>query len=162
MPTIRKAAAVDAVDHQILTALMDDGRMSWADLSERTGLSAPAVAERVHRLEDRGVIRGYAALVNGSQVGAHMAALVSVTLGSPSARDEFLRIVGETVEVQECHHTAGEHDYLLKVRCGGTADLEHLVSDVFKGVSGVVRTRTTVVLSTVKESVVVPLPKAGA
>jgi len=150
---------MDTVDREILTALMEDGRMTWAELSERTGLSAPSVAERVHRLEGRGVIRGYAALVNGSQVGAHMTAFVAVSLSSPTARDGFLRAVRETSEIQECHHTAGDDDYLLKVRCGGTAELEYLVSDLLKGVPGVARTRTTVVLSTVKESVVVPLPE---
>lgn len=151
---------MDSVDHEVLATLMADGRMSWAELSERTGLSAPAVAERVHRLEDRGVIRGYAALVNGQTVGAHLTALVAVSLSGPAARDEFMRLVQDTVEVQECHHTAGDDDYLLKIRCGGTAELEHLVSNVLKGVPGVARTRTTVVLSTVKESVVVPLPEA--
>jgi Lrp/AsnC family leucine-responsive transcriptional regulator len=150
---------VDAIDREILTALMEDGRMTWADLAERTGLSAPAVAERTHRLEERGAIRGYAALVNGSQVGAHMTALVAVTLANAAARDAFVNTVRDTAEIQECHHTAGEDDYLLKVRCGGTAELERLVSDVLKGVPGVARTRTTVVLSTVKESVVVPLPE---
>jgi Lrp/AsnC family leucine-responsive transcriptional regulator len=138
---------------------MHDGRMTWADLAQRAGISAPAVAERVHRLEDRGVIGGYAALVNGATVGAHLTALVAVSLSGPEARGEFLRLVRDTVEVQECHHTAGEDDYVLKVRCGGTAELEHLVSNVLKGVPGVARTRTTVVLSTVKESVVVRLPE---
>lgn len=152
---------MDAVDHKILTVLMVDGRVSWADLAESVGLSAPAVAERVRRLEDRGVIRGYAADVNGSQVGAHMTALVAVTLDGPGARDGFLRVVRDTAEVQECHHTAGDDDYLLKVRCGGTADLERLLSDVLKSVPGVSRTRTTVVLSTVKDSPVLPLPEAA-
>lgn len=151
---------MDAIDHKILTVLMEDGRASWADLAEAVGLSAPAVAERVHRLEDRGVIRGYAALLNGSQVGAHMTAMVAVTLEGPAAREGFLQVVRDTVEIQECHHTAGEDDYLLKVRCGGTADLERLLTDVLKSVPGVSRTRTTIVLSTVKDSVVVPLPEA--
>ena len=150
---------MDAVDHTILTVLMEDGRATWADLAEAAGLSAPAVAERVRRLEDRGAISGYAALVNGSQVGAHLTAFVAVTLESPAARDEFLRVVRETPEIQECHHTAGDDDYLLKVRCGDTAGLERLLSDVIKAVPRVVRTRTTVVLSTVKESAVVPLPE---
>ena len=149
---------MDAVDHVLLSALMEDGRMTWAELSQRTGLSAPSVAERVHRLEARGVIHGYAALVNGARVGAHLTALVAVSLSSPAARAEFLRLVHDTVEVQECHHTAGEDDYALKIRCGGTAELEHLVSNVLKGVPGVARTRTTVVLSTAKDSPVVPLP----
>ena len=151
---------MDAIDNKILNVLMEDGRASWADLAAAVGLSAPAAADRVHRLEDRGVIRGYAALVNGSQVGAHMTALVAVTLDGPAAREGFLRVVGGTVEVQECHHTAGDDDYLLKVRCGGTADLERLLTDVLKSVPGVSRTRTTVVLSTVKDSAVLPLPEA--
>ena len=150
---------MDTIDHEVLSALMEDGRMTWAELAERTGLSAPSVAERVHRLEDRGVIRGYAALVNGATVGAHLTALVAVSLSGPEARAEFLRLVHDTVEVQECHHTAGEDDYVLKIRCGGTAELEHLVSNVLKGVPGVARTRTTVVLSTPKDSPVVPLPE---
>lgn len=150
---------MDAVDHKILTVLMENGRASWADLAEAVGLSAPAVAERVRRLEDRGAITGYAAVVSGSQVGAHLTALVAVTLSSPDAREGFLRMVRDTVEVQECHHMAGEDDYLLKVRCGGTAELERLLSDVLKSVPGVARTRTTVVLSTVKESAIVPLPE---
>lgn len=152
---------MDAIDHKILALLMEDGRASWADLAERVGLSAPAVAERVHRLESRGVIRGYAALVSGAAVGAHLTALVAVSLSGPDAREGFLRVVRDTAEVQECHHTAGEDDYLLKVRCGGTAELEHLLSDVLKGVPGVARTRTTVVLSTVKDSAVVPLPEVS-
>ena len=149
---------MDAIDNNILTALMDDGRASWADLAERVGLSAPAVAERVHRLEGRGVIDGYAALVNGAAVGARLTSFVAVTLAGPDARDGFLRLVRETIEIQECHHIAGEDDYLLKVRCGGTAELEHLLSHVLKGSPGVARTRTTVALSMIKDSAVVPLP----
>jgi Lrp/AsnC family leucine-responsive transcriptional regulator len=149
---------VDAIDHKILAVLMEDGRASWADLAEAVGLSAPAAADRVHRLEDRGVIGRYAALVNGPLVGAHMTALVAVTLDGPAAREGFLAVVRDTAEVQECHHTAGDDDYLLKVRCGGTADLERLLTDVLKAVPGVSHTRTTVVLSTVKDSVVLPLP----
>jgi Lrp/AsnC family leucine-responsive transcriptional regulator len=149
---------MDAIDHKILTSLMEDGRASWADLAETVGLSAPAVAERVHRLEERGAIRGYAALIDGSQVGMHLTAFVAVTLNGPASRDAFLRLVHDTVEIQECHHVAGEDDYLLKVRCGGTADLEHLLSVVLKGSPNVARTRTTVALSMVKDSAVVPLP----
>lgn len=150
---------MDTIDHALLTVLMRDGRASWADLAEEVGLSAPAVAERVHRLEDRGAIRGYTALVNGSQVGAHMTAFVAVSLDAPDARDAFLKTVHGTVQIQACHHIAGEDDYLLTVRCGGTGELERLLSDVIKGVPGVTRTRTTVVLSTVKDSAVLPLPE---
>lgn len=136
---------------------MREGRTTWADLAQLLGLSAPAAAERVRRLEERGVIRGYSALVDPEAVGLGVTAFVAVALGSPEHRGRFLEGVGGMPEVQECHHVAGEDDYLLKVRCGTVRDLEGLVSDGIKGLAGVARTRTTVVLSTSKETVVLPV-----
>ena len=115
---------------------MRNGRTTWADLFQRLGLSAPAVAERVRRLEDAGTIRGYAALVNPSAVGCGLTAFVLVTLAGPGYRAEFLERVARLDDVQECHHVAGEHDYLLKVRCAGTDDLDRVVSDELESLSG--------------------------
>jgi Lrp/AsnC family leucine-responsive transcriptional regulator len=85
-------------------------------------------------------------------------AYIAVTLDRPASRTAFLRRVGRLTEIQECHHVAGDDDYLLKVRCAGTDDLDRILTDELKAVPGVIRTRTTVVLRTLKESVVVPLP----
>jgi Lrp/AsnC family transcriptional regulator, leucine-responsive regulatory protein len=134
------------------------GRESWATLGVALGMTGPAAAERVRRLEADGVIRGYAALVDPDAVGAGLTAFVSVTLERPGNRAAFLRRVSRLAAIQECHHVAGDYDYLLKVRCAGTADLDRILTDELKGVPGVVRTRTTVVLRTLKESVIVPLP----
>ena len=147
----------DEITRTILDTLMRGGRTTWKDLSQRLGLSAPAVAERVRHLEDAGTIRGYAALVNPSAVGCSLTAFVQVTLAAPSYRAEFQELVARLDEVQECHHIAGEHDYVLKVRCAGTEDLDRVVSNEIKGCHGVARTHTTVVLRTVKESTFVPL-----
>jgi Lrp/AsnC family leucine-responsive transcriptional regulator len=154
---------LDETDRRILTALWEDGRMSWADLAGRIGLSAPGAAERVRRLEAKGVIRGYSTAVDPRSVGLLLTAFVEVTLERPAHRAPFLELVSAIDEVQECHHIAGDYDYLLKVRCGDTLALDRVISDRLKGLPGVVRTRTTIALASLKESPVLalPLPKDG-
>ena len=140
---------------------MRDGRSTWAELAQLLGLSAPAAADRVRRLEERGVIRGYSAVVDPEAVGLGVTAFVTVTLEGPEHRAGFLGWVDDAPEVQECHHVAGEGDYLMKVRCATMRDLERVVSDGVKGLAGVARTRTMVVLSTRKETTVLPLRPAS-
>jgi len=149
---------MDTIDIKAVERLQLAGRESWATLGVALGMTGPAAAERVRRLEADGVIRGYAALVDPEAVGAGLTAFVAVSLERPGNRAAFLRRVARLAEIQECHHVAGDHDYLLKVRCAGTADLDRILTDDLKVVPGVVRTRTTVVLRTLKESVIVPLP----
>jgi Lrp/AsnC family leucine-responsive transcriptional regulator len=146
------------LDSKILENLMGNGRMTFAELAGVLGLSAPAAAERVRRLEERGVIKGYAALVDPEQVGCGVTAFVSVALERPEHRDPFARMVTAKTEIQECHHVAGDFDFLLKMRCGTLRDLERLVGEVIKGLPGVVRTRTTIALSALKETPALPLP----
>jgi Lrp/AsnC family leucine-responsive transcriptional regulator len=148
---------MDEIDSKVIQHLMHDGRMTWAELASVLGLSAPAAADRVHRLEQRGVIRGYAALVDPEAIDCELTAFIAVTLERPSHRGGVLQRVQELPEVQECHHTAGDDDYLLKVRCANTRALERIVSEGIKGVEGIARTRTTIVLSTSKETPVLPL-----
>ena len=152
----------DAIDTKALRHLMQDGRASWADLGATLGLSAPAAAERVRKLEDRGVIRGYAALPNPDAAGFPVLAFVYVTLVSQNARAAFLKAVRAHPLIQECHHVAGDDDFLLKVRCRSMRDLDPLLSDELKGRLGVARTRTTIVLGTVKETVALPVGAGGA
>lgn len=153
---------MDALDLKALVRLMDNGRATWAELAQHLGLSAPAAAERVHRLEERHVIRGYAALVDPDAVGYSLTAFVAVSLDHPEHRERFLQQVMRLDVVQECHHIAGEDDYLLKVRCHGPRDLEHILTDSLKAIPGVVRTRTTIVLHTEKETTALPIgPTAG-
>jgi Lrp/AsnC family leucine-responsive transcriptional regulator len=125
------------------------------------GLSAPAAADRVRRLEEKGIIKGYHAAVDPDSVGIGMAALIAVSLSSAAARERFLSQVRTLPEVLECHHVAGDDDYVLKVRCRDTRELEQLISCTLKSISGVCRTRTTVILSTIKETSLLPLAPAG-
>lgn len=148
---------MDGIDRKILQHLMQQGRMTWAELANLLELSAPAIAERVRRLEQQGVIQGYEAKVDPEKVSCDLAAFILVTLEHPQHRQGFLDLVLSLPEVQECHHIAGDGDYLLKVRCGGTRALESLISDRLKALPGISQTRTTVVLSTVKETSTLPL-----
>ena len=148
---------MDLLDFKALRSLMANGRVSWSDLATELGLSAPSSAERVHRMEQQGVIEGYTAIVDPSSVGSELAAFVSVTLDHPRSRDAFISFVQDLPEVQECHHIAGDHDYLLKVRCRNTKDLDRVISVELKGLEGVSKTCTTIVLDTTKETPNVPL-----
>ena len=148
---------LDALDLKIVRHLMHQGRMTWSDLANSLGLSAPAAADRVRRLEERGVIQGYAALIEPNSLGYNLTAFISVTLERPEHRDAFLQQVAALDEIQECHHVTGEDDYLLKVRCRGTQDLERLISDDLKSIAGILKTRTTIALSTLKETTALPI-----
>lgn len=150
---------INVLDYKVVLALMANGRTTWAELAGLLRLSAPAAADRVRRLEERQVILGYTALINPEAVGCNLTAFVAVTLDRPEHRLGFLERVQALPQIQECHHIAGEDDYWLKVRCRHTRDLEQLVSEDLKGLPGVLRTRTTIVLSTVKETPILPLDK---
>src|ERR1700737_578824 len=156
-PSFSRELSMKSLDVKALKILMSSGRATWAELGQLLGLSAPSAAERVRKLEQRGVIRGYAALVDPASVGHPLTAYVSVSLASHRNRAAFLRAISKMDQVAECHHVAGDDDYLLKVRCRGTQDLDHLLAAQLKDKLGVARTRTTIVLSTAKETVRIPL-----
>ncbi|MNI41022.1 Leucine-responsive regulatory protein [compost metagenome] len=149
---------VDSLDYKIIKALMANGRMTWAELAGVLGLSSPAAADRVRRLEEQGVITGYTALIDAESAGYGLAALIAVSLERPAHRQPFLDLIHKLPEIQECHHTAGDDDYILKVRCRGTRDLDRLISEELKSLPGIVRTKTTIILGTVKETPNIPLP----
>lgn len=149
---------LDETDLKLLQQLMDQGRTTWAELGAILGLSPPAAADRVRRLEERGIIKGYSALVEPETVGNQVSAFIGVTLELPKHRVGFLERIKEMPEIQECHHVAGEGDYLLKVRASSIKNLEKIVSDDLKGLPGVVKTHTSIILSTLKETPVLPLP----
>ena len=152
--------SLDRIDLEALSRLMTHGRSTWAELAQRLRLSPVAAAQRVRRLEQAGVVQGYAARVDPAAVGLGLMAFVGIVLAS-RARERFLARVAVLPEIQECHHVTGEFDYLLKIRCVGTRELEQLITDELKLESGVASSRTLVVLSTAKETTALPLPGAG-
>jgi Lrp/AsnC family leucine-responsive transcriptional regulator len=136
---------VDQKDLAIVAALQADSRSTYADIGTAVGLSASSVHDRVRKLEESGVIRGYGASVNPEAIGLNVTALVSVVPLDPSQPDDIPdRVVGFT-EIEDCYSVAGAENYVLKVRTRTTADLEGFLGRLREEAG--VQTRTTVVLS---------------
>ena len=142
---------LDSVDYKVLECLQDKGRMSWSELAAILNLSQSSTADRVKRLEEKGFIKGYAAILDYKALGIDLMAFIVVDLDKPVNRSEFVKQVIGTKEIEECYHIAGEGDFLLKVRCKNIDALEILISDTIKSIPGVIKTVTTMVLSSVKE-----------
>jgi Lrp/AsnC family transcriptional regulator, leucine-responsive regulatory protein len=140
------ADALDAADRAIVDALCADARMSFTDLGRVAGLSTSAVHQRVRRLEERGVIRGYTARVDPEAVGLPLTAFIAITPISPADPDDLPERLAPLRAVVSCYSVAGDANYLLQVRVATPRDLEALVSEI-RSVAHVT-TRTTVVLST--------------
>lgn len=147
---------MDRTDLLTLRLLAENGRMTWTELAQHLSLSAPAAAERVRRLEERGYVRGYGAVLDRETTGYGLTAFVSVDLVNAGKRTAFLALVDEHPEVMECHHVAGDHDYLLKIASRDTRDLDRFLNEVLKAGNLVSRTRTTIVLGSPKESLFAP------
>ena len=141
---------LDAVDRRLVRELTADGRASYTDLAVRVGLSVSAAHQRVRRLEQRGVIRGYGARIDPDLLGLPLTAFVSVKpIDSAQVDDVPDRLAGLTA-IEACHSVAGDESYILKVRVATPGALEDLLARI-RSAAGV-GTRTTVVLSTPWES----------
>ncbi len=151
----------DQIDLKILRNLQAQGRSRLADIAAEVDLSAPAVMERVKKLEANGVIKGYAALLNGKLVGKDITAFIGVSIGHQRDLDRFAMHMLEYPDVLECHHITGDESFILKVKAGNTGLLEKLLGEI-RSVEGVTRTVTRIVLSTAKESQILDLDESLA
>lgn len=144
--------ALDPIDRRILAALQADSRLSVADLAEAAGLSPSACHRRVRLLEDRGVIDGYTARLNGRMLGYHMEFFVEVTLDrqSEDALARFEAAVRRVPEILECHLMTGQFDYLLRVGAADTADYEKIHRDRIARLPGTARIQSSLALRAVK------------
>lgn len=147
---------MDSIDVRLVSLLQSSGRVSQNELAHAVGLSAPAVAERIRKLEDRGVIRQYTAIVEPRTIGMDVTAFVAVVINGSRYYNGFAQKVESEPEILECHSVTGLGSHLLKIRTPTTATLERLLSDV-QSWPGVQSTTTSVVLSTLKEIVGPPL-----
>ncbi len=148
---------IDDLDRKILAALIVEGRVKWSALAEQFEVSAPAIADRVRRLERAGVLTGYTATLDPESLGFGLTAFVTVALEHPQYRSGFLDYVQANDRVQSCHHIVGDGDYLLKVCCRSTSELEQLLSEELKALPGIQQTRTTISLRAIKETLEVPI-----
>jgi Lrp/AsnC family leucine-responsive transcriptional regulator len=152
---------LDDIDRSILTLLQDDCRTPLARIGESVGLSAPAVMERIKKLEAAGFISGYRAILDARRLGLDITAFIGVIVTS-GAIDTVEQQIVALDDVLECHHVTGEYTLLLKVKTANTSSLERLISQV-RSLDGVQRTETMVGLSTHTERVHLALgPRADA
>jgi Lrp/AsnC family leucine-responsive transcriptional regulator len=150
---------IDKIDTELLELLQENGRTSQHDMARAVGLSAPAVAERLRKLEDRGILRHYTAVLDPKRLGWDVTAFIFVGMNGSRHFPDFRQRVAETSEIQECHSVTGQGSHVLKIRVENTGALEQFLAEI-QAWPGVQWTNTSIVLSTLKETSVLPLPAA--
>ena len=148
---------IDGSDRQILSILQANARISNAEIARQVGMAPSAVFERVRKLEERGVIGGYATRIDPKAADLGLLAFIFVRSDDSVGEDDAARVLAALPEVQEVHHVAGEDCFLVKVRTRDTDALGALLRDFVKCIPSVRSTRTTIVLDTIKESPTLPL-----
>jgi Lrp/AsnC family leucine-responsive transcriptional regulator len=155
----RRPPEVDDLDRQLLMLLQNDARLTSVELARRLSLSAPGVQKRMRKLEARGAIERYGAIVSRQAVGLDLLCFVQVLLAHhrPDSVERFPGRIRNLPEVLECYYLTGEIDYLLKVVVATHDHLERFLFDKLMKVPGVDRIRTSIVLKEIKTSTALPL-----
>jgi len=148
---------IDVIDTQILTILQSEARTSNAEIARQVGLAASATLERVRKLEDRGMIKGYEAKLCPQGLDRTTLAFVFVRAEEKPGQQSTGACLAEIPSVLEVHHVAGEDCYLAKVRVESTEALGQLLREEFGSIPSVASTRTTIVLETIKETSKLPI-----
>jgi len=145
---------IDEIDKDILNIIQQDARISNAEIARQIGLAPSATLERIKKLEERDVIRGYSTDIDPSQLGFGLTAFVFV---KTSFCGSIGNVLAEIPEVLEVHDIAGEDCYLLKVRAENTEKLGIFFREKLKNLPEIISTRTTIVLQTIKETTALPI-----
>ena len=149
---------IDGTDASILEMLQANARVSQADIARAVGLAPSAVLERIRKLEGRGIVRGYTALVSPDAVDRRLLAFVSVRTTDRPGEARVGQALADLPEVLEVHHVAGDDCLLLKIRVRDAGHLSQILRERLGPIEGISSTRTTIVLETVKETPRIPLP----
>ncbi len=147
---------LDDIDFKILEIIQKQGRTRRNDLADRVGLSLPAASERLRKLEEAGIIKGYHARLDHGMLGKDITAFIVVTVDSSKHYTTFVDHVQSADDVLECHAITGEGTHLLKIRTENTSSLEKLLAKI-QSWTGIVKTTTSLVLSTPKETTVIKI-----
>jgi Lrp/AsnC family transcriptional regulator, leucine-responsive regulatory protein len=142
---------LDNLDIKILKILQKEGRAKRSLLAEEVGLSLPSVSERLNKLEEKGIIEGYYAKLNRTSFGYDIMAFIFVTMDSSKHYKSLITHVEKIPQIIECHSVLGEGSHILKVIAKNTETLETLLAKI-QSWAGVVSTKTTFILSTIKET----------
>ncbi len=147
---------IDEIDAKILHLLQERGRIKRSVVADEIGMSLPSTSDRIRKLEDRGVVTGYHAVLDPKRIGIDITAFVRVRVDGSSHYEEFVRQVAGEPEILELHSITGEGSHVLKLRTENTTSLERLLSRI-QSWSGVTGTKTSIVLSTLKETRALPV-----
>jgi len=142
---------MDMIDLKIIKILKNNSRTTSSEISKKVMLSVPAVTERIRKLEEEGIITQYTLKLNRKKFDLNLLAFVWVNIDKAENASHFRDMVLQNDWVLECHHIAGEYDYLLKVLVENTDKLEIFVSHILKKTMGVTKTKVQIVLSVIKE-----------
>ena len=148
---------LDATDREILSLLQENARTSNAEIARRVGLAASAIHHRIRKLGDSGVLRGYVARIDPRALGYGLVSFVRVQTGEGARAAEITAALTALAEVQEVHRVVGEDCFFVKVRVRDPQALAELLDERIQAIPNVASTKTTIVLTTAKESVAVPL-----
>lgn len=148
---------LDAKDLAILELLQRNGDWSHAEIGRHVGLSVSAVNDRIRRLVSSKTIESWTARISPAALGLHLLAFVKVLIDRSEDIPAFVEAIGAYPEIQECHHLAGEWNYLLKVRVATTAELEQFISSKLKNTLKVTRTFTSISLDSIKDTHALPI-----
>jgi Lrp/AsnC family leucine-responsive transcriptional regulator len=149
---------LDATDREILAILQMNARTPNAEIARQLGMAPSAIFERIKKLEARGIVLGYEARLSPKALGKSMLAFVFVRSEESAGAAETGRLLAALPEVQEVHHVAGEDCFLVKVRVADPEDMGRLLREDLGRIPSIRSTRTTIVLDSLKESAVLPLP----
>ncbi len=147
---------LDFKDRRILALLQEQARISASDIAHEVELSVPAVTERIRKLVDQGLVKGFHARLSAKKLNFDVTAFITVVMASSDYYEDFIRHTAETPEVLECHSITGEGSHIIKIRTHNTSSLENLLRTI-QHWEGVQRTHTSVVMTTYKETTALPL-----
>ena len=148
---------IDKVDHKILEILQNTGRDSASHIASEIGMSVPAVSERIHKLEENGIISGYEAIIDPKKVGLDVAALITLVSESSTHFEGVVEMANKTQEVVQCFTTTGSGSHVLIVNTENSESLEALLRDI-QAWPGVLRTETQLILSSYKAGHHIKIP----
>lgn len=143
---------MDRIDMEILELLKINSRVTVSDISKRINLSIPAISDRIKKLEEKDVISQYTTILSRKEMGYDILAFIFVSIERTEPISNFKEKIQGFKHVLECHHIAGEFDYILKVTAEDTEDLERFITEDLKEAAGVFKSRTNIVFSSLKET----------
>jgi Lrp/AsnC family leucine-responsive transcriptional regulator len=142
---------MDIIDVEIINILQENARTPVSDISKKVNLSPPAVADRIKKMVDNGIIRKFTTILEPNLNGRELEALLFVTLRRTESAPKFMKMVDKEDDILSCYYLTGDYDYMMKISTKNTVSLEKLIARI-KSLQEFSRTRTIIVLKTIKET----------